>query len=155
MIAETTNTESNIMHLWADLYLNQKMTPLEKRLYDWWIGEGFFYVSNFKETEEGTQAELMLLLGNSADSLLASNQHSASAASQKANEKLESGWELLPFGADHYILKDTPQNRVRVETLLNENIRYFSVLEYHTKEIDGRIVLKSVVINVMKRGELA
>lgn len=154
MTAEKMNNNDEIMHLWTELYLNQKMSALQKRIYDWWVGEGFFYASNFKETTNGTVAELMLLIGDSADNLVAENKLSKFAAEEKVEKRKEQGWELIPFGERHFFLKDTEKSRVEIQRLLEENIRFFSVLEFCAKEFENSMVLKSVIIEIKRRKEV-
>ena len=45
--------------------LNDKVGRLEKRLFNLWLDEGFFLVSNFKKTDTGISGEFILLLGGS------------------------------------------------------------------------------------------
>lgn len=151
MIAEKLNDNNEIMHLWTELYLNQEMSSLQKRIYDWWVGEGFFYASNFKETDDGTNIELMLLIGDSADNLVAENTFTKFNAEEKAEFRKKQGWDMLPFGKRHFLLKDTKQNRMRIHRLLDENIRFFSIIEFCTKVMDNSTVLKSVIIEVKRR----
>ncbi len=142
-----------VIRIWTDRYFSQKMTAMQKRLYDWWVSEGFFYVSSFKENETGNAAELMLLLGESADSLLAKNEFSTSNAADKVNKKKNDGWHMISFKDKYYILKDTKENRNRIKTLLAENIRNFTVERFCTEEIGGETVLKSVIIEIKRKAD--
>lgn len=148
---DKTSKEDDLIRMWTDLYLNQKLTPLQKRLSDWWISEGFFYASNFDENEAGTTSELILLLGDSADNLLVTNELSKSSAEVKVKQKQNQGWEMIPFGESRYLLIDTEANRKRIQRLLEENIRRFIIKQYSTKLIDNKCVLKSVLIEISKR----
>lgn len=135
-----------VMRLWADTYLLQKMDPLQKRLFDWWTGEGFFYVSNFKDTSDGMSAELMLLLGGSAYGIVRDGSDSNDVWPQ-IDAKKKAGWDMLPFGDNgYYLLRDTEDNRTRVNELLEENIRSFRLINFTGKEMNGDKVLKSVVV---------
>ena len=68
-----SDKNNELLRIWTDDYFNRNLTELEKRLSDWWLSEGFFYVSNFTETDNGTRAELMLLIGNSVNNLIFEN----------------------------------------------------------------------------------
>ncbi len=142
-----------VIRIWTDRYFNQKLTAIQKRLYDWWVSEGFFYVSSFKENEFGTSAELMLLMGESADNLLAKNEFSASNITDKVVKKKNDGWDMISFKDKYYILKDTKENRTRVKALLAENIRTFAVKRFCAEEVDGQAVLKSVIIEIKRKAE--
>ena len=138
-----------LLQIWTDDYFSRNLTELEKRLSDWWLSEGFFYVSNFTETDNGTQAELMLLIGNNINSLVFGDNQSP--AGNVVSDKEENGWELIEFDRTHYIPKDTTENRKLIEKLLYENIRHFEVIKYNTEILRGEKVLKSVVIEIKKR----
>lgn len=71
-----SNKNTKLLRIWTDDYFNRNLTELEKRLSDWWLSEGFFYVSNFTETDNGTRAELMLLIGDSVNNLIFENNQS-------------------------------------------------------------------------------
>lgn len=60
---------------------------------------------------------------------------------------------MIPFGGRHFFLKDTEKSRVEIQRLLEENIRFFSVLEFCTKEFENSMVLKSVIIEIKRRKE--
>lgn len=140
-----------IMRLWADTYLFQKMDSLQKRLFDWWTGEGFFYASNFKDVPDGMSAELMLLMGGNAYGIVR-NGNEGNRAADLTNAKKNEGWDMLRFGNDgYYLLRDTKDNRVRVKALLEENIRNYELVEFTSKEINGEQTLKSVIIVVHRK----
>lgn len=84
-----------IMRLWAETYLFQKMNPLQKRLFNWWTNEGFFYVSNFEETPEGMSAELMLLMGDNAYGIVRNDKDRISIATDRGKEKQRVGYHPL------------------------------------------------------------
>lgn len=135
-----------VMRFWADTYLLQRMDPLQKRLFDWWTGEGFFYVSNFKDKTDGMSAELMLLLGGSAYGIVRDGSDDVDAWPQ-IDAKKKAGWDMLSFGdGGYYLLRDTEDNRTRVKELLEENIRSFRLVNFTGKEINGDKVLKSVIV---------
>ena len=141
----------DVMRLWADTYLLQELNPLQKRLYDWWTGEGFFYASNFKDTADGMSAELMLLLGGNAYDIVRDGSDGVDVEPQ-IEAKKKAGWDMIPFGSKgYYLLKDTEGNRSRVEELLEENIRSFHLVNFTGKEINGDKVLKSVVVVLNKK----
>ena len=143
------NRNNELLRIWVDDYFNRNLTELEKRLSDWWLSEGFFYASNFTETDNGTQAELMLLIGNNINSLVFGDNQSPTG--NVVSDKEENGWELIEFDRTHYILKDTTKNRTLIEKLLYENIRHFEVIKYNTEILHSKEVLKSVVIEIKKR----
>lgn len=153
MIAASANKDGVLMQALADLYLKQELTPLQKRIYDWWTEEGFFHASNFRETNDGTYVDLMLLIGESLRSFISSNDYSVSHKSNQRGSEVQAKWQSIPIGFDYYVLEDTPNNRMRLERLLNENIRYFNIEEYSVKDYQGKTALKSVTIRILKRGE--
>ena len=140
------NRNNELLRIWVDDYFNRNLTELEKRLSDWWLSEGFFYASNFTETDNEMQAELMLLIGNNINGLVFGDN-------QYPTGNVENGWELIEFDRTHYIPKDTTENRKLIEKLLYENIRHFEVIKYNTEILHSREVLKSVVIEIKKRGK--
>lgn len=144
-----SDKNNELLQIWTDDYFNRNLTELEKRLSDWWLSEGFFYVSNFTETDNGTRAELMLLIGNNINSLVFGDNQSPTG--NVVSDKEENGWELIEFDRTHYIPKDTTENRKLIEKLLYENIRHFEVIKYNTEILRGEKVLKSVVIEIKKR----
>lgn len=153
MTATSANRDGVIMQALAGLYLKQELNPLQKRIYDWWTEEGFFHASNFRETEDGTFVDLMLLIGDSLKSFIASNDYSESHKDKQNINKMQVKWQTIPIGFNYYVLEDTSDNRVKLERLLNENIRYFNIEEYSIKEYEGKTVLRSVTIRVLKRSE--
>lgn len=144
-----SDKNNELLRIWTDDYFNRNLTELEKRLSDWWLSEGFFYVSNFTETDNGTRAELMLLIGNSVNNLIFENNQSP--AGNILADKKENGWKLIEFDRTHYIPQNTPDNRKLIEQLLYENIRHFEIIKYNTEILRGEKVLKSVVIEIKKR----
>ncbi len=149
---KTEDKEKRAIRLWADLYCSKEMTAMQKRLYNWWVSEGFFYAAVFKETETETKAELMLALGERAESrLIAENEFSQFYINEKIEEKKNDGWDMLPFFTKYFALRDTKENRSRIKILLAENIRYFSIEKFITANIADEVVLKSVVINIIRK----
>lgn len=154
MTVAVANDDNSIMQALAELYLQKDLTPLQKKIYDWWTGEGFFHVSDFKDTDTGTHAELVTLFGEGLKSIIASNAHSVKQKSTMCDKDMNKEWQVLPIQKDFYILEDTPYNRSKLQRLIGENIRYFTIDSYNTKEHScGKTVLRSVSITVKKRGE--
>lgn len=147
------NPGDELMRLWAGKHLFKEMTPLQKRLFDWWTGEGFFYVSDFAFVSEGMTAELMLMLGESVYRMIGVNEaNDLLYAATQIESKKNDGWEMIRSGFEgYYYLRDTDDNRARVEELLYENIRSFELLEYKTINKNGIDTLKSVVILIRNR----
>ena len=144
-----SDKNNELLRIQTQEYFKLNLTELEKRLSDWWLSEGFFYASNFTETDSGTQAELMLLIGNNINSLVFGNNQSPTGI--VVSDKEENGWELIEFDRTHYNPKETTENRKLIEKLLYENIRHFEVIIYNTEILRGVQVLKSVVIVLKKR----
>ena len=144
-----SDKNNELLRIWTDDYFNRNLTELEKRLSDWWLSEGFFYVSNFTETDNGTQTELLLLIGNNINSLVFGDNQSPTG--NAVSDKEENGWKLIEFDRTHYIPQNTPDNRKLIEQLLYENIRHFEIIKYNTEILHGEKVLKSVVIEIKKR----
>ena len=143
------NRNNELLRIWVDDYFNRDLTELEKRLSDWWLSEGFFYASNFTETDNGTRAELMLLIGENVNNLIFENNQSPTG--NILADKKENGWKLIKFDRTHYIPQNTLDNRKLIEQLLYENIRHFEIIKYNTETLHGEEVLKSVVIEIKKR----
>lgn len=118
-----------IMRLWAETYLFQKMNPLQKRLFNWWTNEGFFYVSNFEETPEGMSAELMILMGDNAYGIVRNDKDRISIASQIEAKK----------------------NRAYVRTLIDENICNYRLVRFTENEKNGEKLLKSVIVIINRK----
>ena len=154
MHAEKNAASVEVLLYWVDNYLlNDNVGPFEKRLFDWWIGEGFFCVSNFKNTDTGVSAELILLLGDSIYDIIRSleNDNSKYSLNDSVQRKMDEGWDLsLKIPPSHYYVKDTENNRVLIMRLLRDNIRNFEILKFITKEDCGVHIIKSVVINVIR-----
>ena len=135
--------------------LNDKVGWLEKRLFNWWLDEGFFLVSNFKETETGISGEFILLLGGSIYDVtrtLDEPQEKTAAIKDSVQKKLDDGWDLiLKVKPNYYLVKDTENNRGRIEKLFKNNIRNFDFVEYRTKQEGDITILKSIVINVHRK----
>ena len=148
MPGEKNGLGEKVLRSWADSCLLQDINPLQKRLFDWWTGEGFFNVSNFKETTRGMSAELMLMMGENAYGMVRNGSEHISVAAIETKKK--QGWEMIPFGA-YYLLKDTKGNRSRIEALLEENIRNYRLINFTKKDLDSETVLKSVIIEVYKK----
>jgi len=145
---EKNGLGEELMRLWADTCLLQDMNPLQKRIFDWWTGEGFFNASNFKQTSRGMSAELILMLGEYVYGIVRNGGELVSAEQIEAKKK--QGWEMIPFGT-RYLLKDTMDNRAKVEALLKENIRNYRLVDFTTKELGDETVLKSVIIEVYRK----
>ena len=144
-----SNKNDALLQIWTDDYFSRNLTELEKRLSDWWLSEGFFYASNFTETNSETRAELMLFIGDNVNNLIFENNQSP--ADNILADKKENGWKLIKFDRTHYIPQNTPDNRKLIEQLLYENIRHFEIIKYNTETLHGEEVLKSVVIEIKKR----
>ena len=154
MLAEKKNASVEVLLYWVDNYLlNDNVGPFEKRLFDWWISEGFFCVSNFKSTESGVSAELLLLMGGSIYEIIRSleNENTNGSVKETVQQKIDKGWELLlKIPPSHYCIKDTENNRNLIIGLLRDNIRRFEIIKFITKEFCGEKIIKSVVINVFR-----
>lgn len=144
-----SNKNNELLRIWSDDYFSRNLTELEKRLSDWWLSEGFFYASNFTETDNGTRAELMLLIGENVNNLIFESDQSPTG--NILADKKENGWKLIKFDRTHYIPQNTLDNRKLIEQLLYENIRNFEIIKYNTEILHGEEVLKSVVIEIKKR----
>lgn len=135
--------------------LNDKVGRLEKRLFDWWLSEGFFLVSNFKKTDTGISGEFILLLGGSIYDVTRTldEPHGESAAvKDSVQKKLNDGWDLLlKVKPNYYLVMDTENNRRRIEELFKNNIRNFDFVEYKTKQEGDITILKSIIINVHRK----
>lgn len=135
--------------------LNDKVGRLEKRLFDWWLSEGFFLVSNFKKTDTGISGEFILLLGGSIYDVTRTldEPHGESAAiKDSVQKKLNAGWDLLlKVKPNYYLVMDTENNRRHIEELFKNNIRNFDFVEYKTKQEGDITILKSIIINVHRK----
>ena len=135
--------------------LNEKVGRLEKRLFNWWLDEGFFLVSNFKETETGISGEFILLLGGSIYDVtrtLDEPQGETAVIRDSVQKKLNDGWDLiLKVKPNYYLVKDTENNRGHIEKLFKDNIRNFDFVEYKTKQEGDITIIKSIVINVHRK----
>ena len=116
---------------------------------------GFFLASNFKETETGISGEFILLLGGSIYDVtrtLDEPQGETAAIKDSVQKKLDDGWDLiLKVKPNYYLVKDTENNRGRIEKLFKNNIRNFDFVEYRTKQEGDITILKSIVINVHRK----
>lgn len=135
--------------------LNDKVGRLEKRLFDWWLSEGFFLASNFKKTDTGISGEFILLLGGSIYDVTRTldEPHGESAAvKDSVQKKLNDGWDLLlKVKPNYYLVMDTENNRRRIEELFKNNIRNFDFVEYKTKQEGDITILKSIIINIHRK----
>ena len=135
--------------------LNDKVGRLEKRLFNWWLDEGFFLVSNFKRTDTVISAEFILLLGGSIYDVartLDKPQEETIAIKDSVQRKLDEGWDLiLKVKPNYYLVKYTENNRKRIEELFKGHIRSFDFVEYKTKQEGDITILKSIIINVHRK----
>lgn len=135
--------------------LNDKVGRLEKRLFDWWLSEGFFLASNFKKTDTGISGEFILLLGGSIYDVTRTldEPHGESAVvKDSVQKKLNAGWDLfLKVKPNYYLVMDTENNRRRIEELFKNNIRNFDFVEYKTKQEGDITILKSIIINIHRK----
>ena len=143
------------LYYMENFLLNDKVGRLEKRLFDWWLEEGFFLVSNFKKTNTGISGEFILLLGGSIyDVTRTFDEQKGEAITIKdsVQKKLDDGWDLLlKVKPNYYVVKDTENNRTRIEELFRSNIRNFDFVEYKTKQEGDITILKSIIINVHRK----
>lgn len=102
MNTAVANRDGVIMQALAELYLKQELNPLQKRIYDWWTDEGFFHAANFRETEDGTYVELMLLFGESLKGFIASNEYSETHRGLRGTDTVQAKWQTVPIGFDYY-----------------------------------------------------
>ena len=71
---------------------------------------------------------------------------------ESVQKKLNDGWDLLlKVKPNYYIVKDTENNRARIEKLFKNNIRNFDFVEYKTKQEGDITILKSIIINVHRK----
>ena len=155
MTRSVDRDSEKLLKSWTNLYFLNELKPFEKRLLDWWISEGFFCVTNFREGEKGTQADLMLMLGKSIYHVLGnSSEEDTKMTGFAVTGKIASGWGLLDSRVDgYYLIEDTADNRKRIENLLEENIRFFDIVSYNDAEIENGVhYLKSVTVEIHKRG---
>ncbi|HBN86432.1 MAG TPA: hypothetical protein DEB10_07715 [Ruminococcaceae bacterium] len=157
MVRDERAIGENVLRQWTDSFLLKDMNPLEKRLFDWWIGEGFFCASNFKQTEKGIAAQLMLLLGGSIYQVLGhENDVAENRAAVQISDKVAKGWRLLESGCNGYFLvEDSKDNRANVKRLLSENIRNFDIVEFTSKKTDNMTYLKSVTVDIHRKREMS
>ncbi len=143
----------DVLRYWADQYFLKDLTPFQKRLFDWWVNEGFFCVSNFQDTESGTKADLMLLVGDSIYQILGHSDSLPPGKDSAIEMRQKEGWELLKSSCEGYChVEDTQGNHKRIERLIDENIRNYRILEYAGRErADGRRYLKSVTVEIYKK----
>lgn len=144
-----------LLYYMENYLLNDKVGYLEKRLFDWWLDEGFFIVSNFKRTDTGISCEFILLLGGSIYDVTRSldePQGQSADVKESVQKKLDDGWDLiLSVKPNYYAVKDTEDNRRRIEKLFKNNIRHFDFVEYRTKQEGNIKILKSIIINVHRK----
>lgn len=154
MLEEMKTSSVEVLLYWVDNYLfNEKVGPFEKRLFDWWISEGFFCVSNFKNTETGVSTELSMLLGGSIYDITRGKIDSVdnSAAKESVRKKIKEGWDLIiKVKPDYYVVEDTAGNRQKITALLKNNIRCFEIVDFVTKQEGDKTIIKSVIIDVVR-----
>ena len=95
--AKTVGVEVALYYM-ENYLLNDKVGRLEKRLFNWWLDEGFFLVSNFKKTDTGISGEFILLLGGSIYDVtrtLDEPQEETAAIKDSVQKKLDDGWDLI------------------------------------------------------------
>ena len=156
MLNGTKPVGVEVIHYYMENYLlNNKVGCLEKRLFDWWLNEGFFLVSNFKRTDTGISCEFILLLGGSIYDVTRTFDEPTGETviiKDSVQKKLDDGWDLiLKIKPDYYVVEDTENNRGRIEKLFKNNIRNFDFVEYRTKQEGDIKILKSVIINVHRK----
>ena len=144
---------TEVLKYWTDQYFLKDLTPFQKRLFNWWVNEGFFCVSNFQDTEDGTKADLMLLVGDSTCQVLGYSDNLPAEKESAIEMRQKEGWELLKSSCEGYChVEDTVGNHRRIERLIDENIRNYRILEYADRErADGRKYLKSVTVEIYKK----
>lgn len=145
----------SVLRYWADSFFLKDLIPLEKRLFDWWISEGFFCVSNFKNGEKEINVELMLLLGGSIYQVLGHKKGSEVAQTEKIiSKKIQSGWSLLKSECEgYYLVEDTKSNRIRIRRLLDVNIRNFDIVDFTSRQVGKKAYLKSVTVDIHRKRE--
>ncbi len=143
----------HVLKYWTEQYFLKDLTPFQKRLFDWWVGEGFFCVSNYQNTEDGTKADLMLLVGKSVYQVLGHLEDISSEIGSIGEKRKMEGWQLIKSGCEgYYHVKDTECNRKKIERLIDENIRNYRLLRYNVKEEkDGQKYLKSLTLEIYRK----
>lgn len=144
-----------IYRAWFSKFFMKDFGKLEKRLLDWWTGEGFFGVTNLIQKKDGETLDFMVRVGRSAyDEMSNKDEELLNEKADKiANVKRRQSWDIYTSSQfPHlHVLYKTQKNIDKLQQLLMSNIRSFKVEKFEYAEMEGIEYIKSFTVRIYRK----
>jgi hypothetical protein len=155
-VAEKEKSINEVLYrAWFHKYFLKDFGKLEKRLLDWWTGEGFFGITNLVPTPDGKTLDFMLRVGRSAyDEMSNESEEYLNEKTEKVvNVKKRQGWDIYSCNdtPNLHVLYKTQKNVDKIQQLLMANIRSFKIEKFEYDTIEGVEYIKSLTIKIYKK----
>lgn len=152
--SKTSQTEI-IYRTWFKKYFMKDFGKLEKRLLDWWTGEGFFGITNLVPTEDGETLDFICRVGRSAyDEMSNESEEFLNEKTEKfVNVKKRQGWDIYSSieVPNLHVLYKTQKNIDKIQQLLMSNIRSFKIEKFDYQEIEGVEYIKGLTVRIYRK----
>ena len=155
--AEENGVSQNeaLYRAWFKKCFMKDFGKLEKRLLDWWTGEGFFGITNLVPTEDGETLEFICRVGRSAyDEMSNLDEELLNEKTEKfVNVKKRQGWDIYSCNdvPNLHVLYKTQKNINKIQQLLMTNIRSFKIEQINYQEIEGVEYIKSLTVRIYRK----
>lgn len=140
---------------WFKRYFMKDFGKLEKRLLDWWTGEGFFGITNLTPAENGETLDFMLRVGRTAyDEMSNQTEEYLNEKTQKVvNVKKMQGWDIYSSKEieNLHVLRKCQRNIDKIQQLLMANLRSFKIERYDYQVIEGIEYIKSLTVKIYRK----
>lgn len=141
--------------IWFDKYFLKDFGKFEKRLLDWWTGEGFFGITNVNVVEDGKTIDFMLRVGRTAyDEMSDKTPEMLKEKTDKiVSVKKLQGWDVYSSQniENLHLLLKTQRNIDKIHQLLMSNFRSFQILSYEYETIEGQECIKAFKLKTYKK----
>lgn len=144
---EEMTYNQKLYKIWFDKYFLKNFGRFEKRLLDWWTGEGFFGVTNVNFLEDGKTIDFILRVGRTAYDEMSDT---APEILKEKTDKIVSvkrlqGWDVYSCNEveNLHLLLKTQKNIDKIHQLLMSNFRSFQIISYEYCTVEGQEIIKS------------
>lgn len=155
-VKEKVMTDSEKLYrAWFKKFFMKDFGKLEKRILDWWTGEGFFGISNLKQKSDGETLDFLVRVGiNAYDETSDKDvEYLNEKADKIANVKRRQGWDI--YTSQEYphlhVLYKSQKNIDKLQQLLMSNIRSFKVEKFEYAEMEGIEYIKSFTVRIYRK----
>lgn len=156
-VAEDSEMTYNqkLYKIWFDKYFLKNFGKFEKKLLDWWTGEGFFGITNVNIIEDGKTIDFILRVGRTAYDEMSDT---APEILKEKTDKIVSvkrlqGWDIYSCknAENLHLLLKTQKNIDKIHHILMSNFRSFQIISYEYEIVEGQECIKSFKLKTYKK----